>query len=123
VDTVVLYVNVIFLMGIKYSTSPVFFAFSIIFTIILYVLVWLTVECSYFLFISKFCITIVAWITISHKLSSYFEFLILKTSKLHFGKLNRNQSMPNFSQNVQKIDDSPTFHRQLSRQSSTFSIE
>jgi hypothetical protein len=31
--------------------------------------------------------------------------------------------MPNFSQNVQKIDDSPTFHRQLSRQSSTFSIE
>jgi hypothetical protein len=124
-DTVVLFANIIFLMGMKYSTSPFFFSFCIVYSLILYMLVWLTVECSYVLFISKFCITIVAWISISHKLSSYFEFLILKKTVLHVGKEKmgqRHKSMPNFFQEDKQMISSPKY-KQLTRNQSSYRLK
>ena len=122
VDTVVLFTNVIFLMGMKYSTSPIFFSFCILYSVSLYFLIWLTVECSYLLFISKFLITFVSWMSISHKLSSYFEFFILKKAKVkkEVAKLNRHRSMPNILQEDNKML-SPKY-KQLTRNQSSFFV-
>lgn len=123
VDTVVLFTNIIFLMGMKYSTSPIFFSFCVTFSIILYVLVWLTVECSYFLFVSKFCITTVAWVSISHKFSSHFEFLILRKRKVPNVKRmgNRHRSMPNMNDLDSYMVQQPKGkYKQLTRNQSSF---
>lgn len=128
VDNVVLFTNVIFLMGMKYSTSPCFFSFCILYTVVVYLLIWLTVESSYVFFISKFCVTIVSWISISHKLSSYFEFLINKNRKVKVikeveeRKLGRHRSMPNILlEDKDRKINSPKY-KQLTRNQSSFFV-
>jgi hypothetical protein len=93
------------------------FLFSICFTIIIYIVIWLTVECSYILFISKFFITFVAWFTISPKLTCYFELLILKNESQISKKENPTESLSRhkstsqlYSKNDEKRDRSSISH-------------
>lgn len=107
VDTVLLFTNVIFVMGMKFSTSRSNFIFCLAYTIVQYLLVWLTVECSYFLITLKFFVTAVSWLTLSPKLSSYFELLILK--------VNRKDLHRSASTNSDVLSPSPySLNRQLS---------